>query len=75
MEVNRAMLLPAIALAAWTFVMWTWMYATRIPAMLKMKMKLDGDAPRGEQMATGCSANEWVSSHAASHMARLDRFI
>ncbi len=27
------MVLPVLALVAWTFVMWVWMYATRIPAM------------------------------------------
>lgn len=26
-------LMPVLALVAWTFVMWAWMYATRIPAM------------------------------------------
>jgi hypothetical protein len=26
-------LTPVLALVAWTFVMWVWMYATRIPAM------------------------------------------
>lgn len=26
---------PVVALAAWTFVVWFWMYATRIPAMQK----------------------------------------
>jgi hypothetical protein len=26
---------PVLALVAWTFVMWIWMYATRIPAMQK----------------------------------------
>lgn len=31
-------------------VMWAWMYATRIPAMFRMRMKLDPSAPRGEQM-------------------------
>jgi hypothetical protein len=29
---------PVIALAAWTMVMWLWMYATRIPAMNKAKL-------------------------------------
>ena len=29
------MIAPVLALAGWTFVMWTWMYATRIPAMQK----------------------------------------
>ena len=27
------MIEPILALIAWTFVMWVWMYATRIPAM------------------------------------------
>jgi hypothetical protein len=48
---SRALLLPVAALVAWTFVMWTWMYVTRIPAILGAKMKLDPTAPRGEQMA------------------------
>jgi hypothetical protein len=29
----HGMIAPVLALAAWTFVMWVWMYATRIPAM------------------------------------------
>ena len=29
---------PAIALMAWTMVMWLWMYATRIPAMNRAKV-------------------------------------
>jgi len=29
------MIAPVLALVAWTFVMWVWMYATRIPAMQK----------------------------------------
>lgn len=29
---------PAIALILWTFVMWVWLYATRIPAMQKAKI-------------------------------------
>ena len=27
------MIAPVLALVAWTFVMWFWIYATRIPAM------------------------------------------
>jgi hypothetical protein len=45
-------LAPVLALALWTHVMLLWMYATRIPAVLSVKMKLDPNAPRGEQMAT-----------------------
>jgi hypothetical protein len=33
MPTNAQFLMPVLALVAWTFVMWLWMYATRIPAM------------------------------------------
>ncbi len=46
------LLLPVVALGAWTFVMWTWMYVTRIPAIQRARMRLDPNAPRGEQMAS-----------------------
>jgi hypothetical protein len=42
---------PVVALALWTHVVWAWMYATRIPAIQRAKLKLDPNAPRGEQMA------------------------
>lgn len=48
---HPALLRPAIALVLWTFVMWTWMYLTRIPAIRRAKMTLDPSRPRGEQMA------------------------
>ncbi len=32
---------PVIALAAWTFIMWAWMYATRIPALGAAKVDLN----------------------------------
>lgn len=37
METN-AILGPVAALALWSMVMWLWMYATRIPAMLRAKI-------------------------------------
>ena len=33
--IGMDILQPVVALLAWTMVMWLWMYATRIPAMLK----------------------------------------
>jgi hypothetical protein len=33
---------PVVALLAWTMVMWLWMYATRIPAMLKAGLDAKG---------------------------------
>lgn len=44
-------LLPVVGLVAWTMVVWFWMYLTRIPAIFKAKMRLDPNAPRGEQMS------------------------
>ncbi|MFT4046581.1 MAG: hypothetical protein QM661_07765 [Solimonas sp.] len=41
MEIARHLLQPLVALVLWTFVMWFWMYATRIPAIARAKMKLD----------------------------------
>ena len=35
MMIGMGILQPVVALAAWTMVMWLWMYATRIPAMGK----------------------------------------
>jgi hypothetical protein len=49
-QTTSPMLAPVIALVLWTFVMWGWMYYTRIPAILRMRMKLDPNAPRGAQM-------------------------
>ena len=51
MPAAHAMLQPVVALVAWSMVMWAWMYATRIPAILGSKMALDPNRPRGEQMA------------------------
>jgi hypothetical protein len=45
-----ALLAPVIALVLWTFVMWGWMYATRIPAIIRMRMRMDPNQPRGAQM-------------------------
>jgi hypothetical protein len=43
-------LTPVVALVAWSLIIWLWMYATRLPAMSRAKMKPDSNAPRGEQM-------------------------
>ena len=39
--VGMDILQPVVALAAWTMVMWAWMYATRIPAMNAAKLDSD----------------------------------
>jgi hypothetical protein len=49
MDVPTHLLQPVVALVVWSFVMWAWMYATRIPASLRMKIKYDSDLPNGTQ--------------------------
>jgi hypothetical protein len=34
------MIAPVLALVAWTFVMWVWMYATRIPAIQRAQIDM-----------------------------------
>ena len=36
--IGMGTLQPAVALMAWTMVMWAWMYATRIPAMKRAQI-------------------------------------
>lgn len=43
--------------------MWAWMYATRIPAIMRAKMRLDGHAPRGEQMASLPAVVRWKADN------------
>lgn len=40
--IGMDILQPVVAMLAWTMVMWVWMYATRIPAMLKAGIDAKG---------------------------------
>jgi hypothetical protein len=40
--IGMDILQPVVVLLAWTMVMWIWMYATRIPAMLKAGIDAKG---------------------------------
>jgi len=42
---------PILALIAWTFVMWVWLYATRIPAMRKAKVDVKEMARTGQKLS------------------------
>jgi hypothetical protein len=44
------MLAPVLALVAWTFVMWFWMYATRIPAMQRANIDVKELARTGKKL-------------------------
>ena len=53
MEYNMtgtSILFPIVALVLWTLFMGVWTMFLRIPAIIKMRMRLDPAAPRGEQM-------------------------
>jgi hypothetical protein len=63
MPIPSPILVPVIALAVWTHVMWVWMYVTRIPAIRGARMVLDPDAPRGEQMATLPASVRWKADN------------
>ena len=39
--IGMGTLQPIVALAAWTMIMWLWMYATRLPAMTAAKVDPD----------------------------------
>lgn len=63
MENAKLLLQPLVVLVLWTFVMWFWMYATRIPAMTKMQMKLDPQRVNGEQMSELPAAVRWKADN------------
>ena len=70
MTPSTDMIAPAIALVLWTAVMWAWMYATRIPAIVKARMRLDPNIPRGEQMATLPPSVRWKADN-YNHLLEL----
>ena len=45
---HSPLLAPLIALVLWSFVMWAWLYATRIPAVIKSKIIFDPQRPAEE---------------------------
>lgn len=45
---SSPILAPVVALVLWSFVMWAWLYATRIPAMTRRKVRYDPLKPAAE---------------------------
>src|SRR5688572_32411320 len=60
---TKPLLAPVVALAAWTMVVWAWMYATRLPAIRRAKIVLDPTAPRGAQMAELPPSVRWKADN------------
>ncbi len=66
---NSAILQPVVALAAWTMIIWIWMYATRLPAMgragidAKNMVGSSGGGLRSELIAKGEERASWVADN------------
>ena len=63
MQPAAPMLAPALALVLWSFVMFFWMYATRIPAIVRARMRMDPRAPRGAQMSELPAEVRWKADN------------
>ena len=63
MTIREPLLLPVVVLVAWSMVMLFWMYLTRIPAIFKMNLRLDQNAPRGEQMNSLPPSVRWKADN------------
>jgi hypothetical protein len=60
---HSSLLAPLMALVLWTFVMCAWMYATRIPAMMRLKVAYDPRRPVAEFQAQLPPAVRWKADN------------
>lgn len=60
---SAELLVPVLVLVAWSLVQWCWMYAFRIPAIIKSGMKLDPTIPNGQQMASLPAKARWKADN------------
>lgn len=66
---NSAILGPVVAMAAWTMIIWIWMYATRLPAMgragvdAKNMVGSTGGGLRDHLIAKGEERASWVADN------------
>lgn len=56
-------LAPVIALVLWSFVMWGWLYATRIPAIVKNNLVYDPYRPAEEFVAQIPARVRWKADN------------
>jgi hypothetical protein len=66
---HQEILHPVVALAAWTMIMWIWLYATRLPAMGRAKLDgktmvgTTGKSLRDDLVASGEEKVSWVADN------------
>lgn len=63
MITHSPILAPVIALVAWSMVMLLWMVSTRVPAIMKARMKMDPNLPAGQQMSTLPARVRWKADN------------
>ena len=66
--IGMDILQPAVALAGWTMVMWAWMYATRIPAMIAAKVQPDTLAREPKALDTLLQPQVQWKAHNYTHL-------
>ena len=60
---HSSILTPLIALVLWSFVMWAWLYATRIPAIVRNKIVFDPHQPVSEFHARIPASVRWKADN------------
>ena len=60
---HSPILAPLVALVLWSFVMWAWLYATRIPVIVKNKIVLDPHRPKEEFQALLPARVRWKADN------------
>jgi hypothetical protein len=60
---QSALLGPVIGLVLWSFVMWGWMYATRIPFLVKNKLIYDPHRPAADFLAQIPATIRWKADN------------
>ena len=65
--IDLQILQPAVALMAWTMIMWAWMYATRIPAMSKANIAPE-DARKTGTLDEALPAEVQWKAHNYNHL-------
>ena len=60
---HSPILAPLVALVLWSFVMWAWLYATRIPAIVRNRIVYDPHRPAEEFHAQLPAAVRWKADN------------
>jgi hypothetical protein len=67
-------LAPVIALVLWSFVMWAWLYATRIPAMFRHGIVYDPRRPNADFHAQFPAPVRWKADNYNNLMEQPTQF-